>query len=302
MKVLYIVGNGFDLWHGLPTSYGDFYSRASEVLSEFEEYFVQYNDCSIPWSDFENNLGDYDWQTVFQEQELPDFQSESFKPSMMYGLEDGITEQTESLVSEITEEFETWIYTIDVGLANPKITFEPDSIFLSFNYTSTLQTVYGIDHDSIKHIHGNVDVNEPLIFGHCETREEESEIDEEGNSNRTMLSDSESAARRPFYAFKKPVEDILERFSSWMNSLDDVDAFVILGHSLNRVDIPYFKKIAEVNTSAKWVVSCHSDDDYRHHRGTLINIGITAENIHTCSLDEIQATLVSLRDSVVEID
>jgi len=302
MKVLYIVGNGFDLWHGLPTSYGDFYSRASEVLSEFEEYFVQYNDCSIPWSDFENNLGEYDWQTLFQEQELPDFQSESFKPSMMYGLEDGITEQTESLVSGITEEFETWINTIDVGFANPKISFEPDSIFLSFNYTSTLQTVYGIEPDSVKHIHGNVDVNEPLIFGHCETREEESEIDDEGNSNRTMLSDSENAARHPFYAFQKPVENILEIFTPWMNSLDDVDAFVILGHSLNRVDIPYFQKMSEVNTSAKWVVSCYSQNDFRTHRETLTQIGVPSENIHTCNLEQIQATVQSLRESLVEFD
>jgi len=285
MKVLYILGNGFDLWHGLPTSYGHFYDQAAQSLDELEEYFVQYNDLSIPWSDFENNLGDYDWQTLFQEQELPDFESDNFRPSM---------------VSDITNEFETWLNTIEVSSVNPKISFESDSIFLSFNYTSTLQSVYGIDSARINHIHGNVDNHEPLIFGHCETREEESEIDEEGNSNRTMLSDAESAARHPFYAFQKPVERVLESITSWMNTLGDIDAFVILGHSLNRVDIPYFKKILEINNRANWVVSCYSQNDYQAHRETLTQISIPTENIHTCSLDDIQSTLKSLRESVVE--
>jgi hypothetical protein len=302
MKILYILGNGFDLWHNIPTSYGDFYSYAAQSLEEFEEYFEQYNDQSIPWSDFENNLGEYDWQLLYQEQELPDVSSDDFRPSMVYGLEDGIKEQTENLVSEITEEFELWINSIEISNVRPQTYFESDSIFLSFNYTSTLQTVYGIDSTRMKHIHGNVDNHEALVFGHCETREEEPEIDVEGDSNRGMFSDAESAARHPFYAFKKPVEHILERFTSWMNTLDDVDAFVILGHSLNRVDIPYFRKIVEVNTSAIWVVSCYSKDDYRQHRETLINIGIPAGNIHTCSLDQIQTTVQSLNENLVGID
>ena len=39
MSVLYIIGNGFDLEHGLPTSYLAFRSYAGESLSILEEYF-----------------------------------------------------------------------------------------------------------------------------------------------------------------------------------------------------------------------------------------------------------------------
>jgi hypothetical protein len=41
MTTLYIIGNGFDLWHGLPTGYGDFYEHAKEALDEMEAYYVR---------------------------------------------------------------------------------------------------------------------------------------------------------------------------------------------------------------------------------------------------------------------
>lgn len=43
-----------------------------------------------------------------------------------------------------------------------------ESIFLTFNYTDTLESVYCIDPDNIKHIHGYVkNKNEELVIGHC---------------------------------------------------------------------------------------------------------------------------------------
>ena len=95
LNVLYIIGNGFDKWHGLPTSYGDFYQYGGTTLDQFEGFF-EINNVTEPWSDFENNLGEYDWESLYYDHEQPDVGSESFRASHAYGLEDGIREQTES--------------------------------------------------------------------------------------------------------------------------------------------------------------------------------------------------------------
>ena len=39
MTTLYIIGNGFDLYHGLPTSYTDFYEFGKKLLDEIEDVF-----------------------------------------------------------------------------------------------------------------------------------------------------------------------------------------------------------------------------------------------------------------------
>ncbi len=62
MTSLYIIENGFDLWHGLPTGYIDFYEHAKEALDEMEAYYVSGDSLERPRHDFEDCLGTYDWQ------------------------------------------------------------------------------------------------------------------------------------------------------------------------------------------------------------------------------------------------
>lgn len=40
MTKLYIIGNGFDLWHGPPTGYDNFYIFTKELLDEMENYYI----------------------------------------------------------------------------------------------------------------------------------------------------------------------------------------------------------------------------------------------------------------------
>src|SRR5690606_39278694 len=84
------------------------------------------------------------------------------------------------------------------------IYLDPKALFLNFNYTDTLTELYGISRDRILYIHNNVnDQFGDLIFGHGQEQEDEpegDEIDENGDSNRTMFTDSERASRHPFYA------------------------------------------------------------------------------------------------------
>jgi hypothetical protein len=207
--------------------------------------------------------------------------SDYFKPSDVYGFQDELEQQTDEFVEGIRVKFCEWVDEIDVSSVSPSIAFDPYARFLTFNYTPTLQRVYGIEDKRILHIHGQAGVD-TLVFGHGIELVEEPEFDPEtGESNRTIFTDAEGFAKYPLYAFKKQVEEIIKRNQSYFVSLRDVSEVVIIGHSLNDVDLPYFREIASYARSCKWVVSCHEESDWKHHPSQLASCGISREMIFT---------------------
>lgn len=283
MTMLYIIGNGFDLWHDLPTNYSQLYEFAQDALDELESYFNIDITTSAPWCDFENCLGTYDWNLLYEDHDHTDVTAESFRPSEAYGLEDELTMQADELVQTIEEKFHQWIDGIDVSIARKKIKFNIDARYLTFNYTSTLQVVYGIDNDNVLHLHGRSDSMDQLVFGHCKTMAEESELDENGDSNRTMFSDAEGAAKYPFYALQKPSDKIIAKNREYFESLVGVKEIVVIGHSLNDVDLPYFQEVAEKTMGCRWLVYYYSKSEEKDHIRQLIKCGISKENIRTCT-------------------
>lgn len=69
-KSLFIIGNGFDLAHGMATRYADFkrwliLNGRIDVIHELQSAFpVQKDNEFLLWSDFENALGLYDLDKV----------------------------------------------------------------------------------------------------------------------------------------------------------------------------------------------------------------------------------------------
>ena len=284
MNTLYIIGNGFDLWHELPTSYARFHDYADGKLDMLKLYFC----IDAPdWSDFEESLGTYDWKQLYGDYDYTDSSSEDFRPSDTYGLQDELANQGEHIVHSIRECFHEWITTIDVTRASKKMQFEDSDRFLNFNYTSTLQRVYRISDHNVHHIHGRSDTSDDLIFGHLETMEEEPEQDINGDSNRTMFTDAESAAKHPFYALQKPVHDIIEHNQTLFQSYASVTSIIVIGHSLNRIDLPYFQEIARYAVDAKWKVCCYKNEDQHHHSQQLISCGVQQDKIEFCTYADI---------------
>ena len=121
MKTLYIIGNGFDLWHELPTGYNDFYDFAKDFLDEIEEYYSFDLRYHQPWHDFENALGNFDAENFLSIHNEVDVNSEDFRPRDIYGLEDELTEQTKIHVSNIEEAFTDWVNSIDVTDTDKKL-------------------------------------------------------------------------------------------------------------------------------------------------------------------------------------
>lgn len=283
MKTLYIIGNGFDLWHGLATDYGSFYEHAKKALDEMEAYYISAGPAEKPWHDFENCLGTYEWKYLYDAFNEIDVSAESFRPSDAYGLEDELVERSKELVESIEELFHEWVSDIDISIAAKKVAFDKHAQFLTFNYTETLQKTYGIPSSSVLHIHGSVAAYDKLIFGHGESREEEPEIDENGDSNRSMFTDAENAAKYPFYAFQKPVGELIAKHGGYFSSLLGITKVIVIGHSLNDIDLPYFREVAKNTSGCTWVVYCYRESDGDHHRRQLVRCGVDACRIETCA-------------------
>lgn len=282
METLYVIGNGFDLHHNLPTSNGHFHKYVSannnDIENVFEEFFKFRTDDNTLWENFEHDLGTFDSDSFFDNNNHLDINDDNFRPSFTYALEDDLIEQVEQLNIDIRNAFEDWIESIKISGTRKKIELEKDAFFLSFNYTLTLEEVYKIQKDKIWHIHGDIS-NGELIFGHNKTISEKPELDENGDSNRTIFSNSESVAKTLFYNFQKPVESIIADNKNKFESFSEIKNIYVLGHSLNQIDNPYFKEINNCAKFAKWNVSYYRIAEKERHLSTLNRIGVAKKSI-----------------------
>ncbi|MFN3880103.1 MAG: bacteriophage abortive infection AbiH family protein [Nitrincola lacisaponensis] len=288
MRKLYIIGNGFDLWHDLPTGYDQFCKFAKETLEEIENYYLLDATKEVPWHDFENSLADFNWSEFFDCHNHLNVDSENFRPSFTFGLEDDLREQADQIVEKIRDCFRDWVNGIDASVAERRLAIKEDSQYINFNYTSTLETIYGIDKNNVLHIHGRAEACDELIFGHGKTMLEEPELDVNGDSNSTMFSDAEGAAKYPFHALKKPVNEILERNKRFFNSLKNIDEILVIGHSLNNIDLPYFKKLAKCAQNTEWLVCCYNIEKKEDHVQKLVECGALRERIRVCEYSELE--------------
>ncbi|MTJ02659.1 bacteriophage abortive infection AbiH family protein [Idiomarina piscisalsi] len=274
---LYIIGNGFDLWHCLPTGYDSFYKFGKETLDELENFYDVGVSHIGPWHDFENTLGQFNCDDFFDSNNHIDVISDSFRPSFLYSLEDDLSEQSEVHVEAIKDLFCTWVEGIDISGVNKKLEFSEDDIFINFNYTSTLEIAYGVSEHRILHVHGRAGHSSDLIFGHGVVLRQEPELDEYGDSTRTMFTDAKNASMYPLYAFKKPVENVLEKNQRFFDSLSDISNVIVIGHSLNSIDLPYFKRVVQVVGTVSWVVYIYDIDQKHSVMETLVSCGVKKE-------------------------
>lgn len=301
-STLYVIGNGFDQRHGLKSSYGEYHKYAKENTPNVENFLYLYfilkekqdiEDDKYWWCDFENNLASFDAKQFYSDH---DNVSEGFwdqeNPSWSdyNGVEDEIIDESDKMHSEIRESFWNWINDIsETEIEQRNMHFEKDALFLSFNYTPTLEKVYNIP--NVFHIHGYIgdDNEEKLVFGHgMEVLEGEiPELDENGESNRTPSYDAEAASHALFYQFQKPVKDIIDKNLFFFDSLKYIEKVVVLGHSLNEIDMPYICKIRDsISDSSSWIIVCYTDDDRQRAKTVMENIGVAADSRKLLSWEE----------------
>ena len=236
MRKLYIIGNGFDISHHLPTKYINFkdYLKGHnlELFSILNSNEI-YSEDEL-WTDFESALGHPSIAFIN-------------KINNLFGMKNVIGK---NLIDSIKEELGKWICSIGYDDVKPKFKFSENDIFFSFNYTDTLGQVYNIDFDKIKYIHkyaGAHYFGEKLIFGHNNKDFNEYEI-----------------LRESF----KDVQNIIKENDNWFDKLNliGIDCIEVIGFSYNNIDYPYFKRIKECCPNAKWILNWFNDDDFQKRK------------------------------------
>lgn len=189
MKTLYLIGNGFDIQHGIHTSYSDFRNYLEKnhesFLTSFEAmYHIQPLDDTEPWySDTaqerwkESVIKDL-WQSFEEEIGHPDVEGmHDMASSLTDGMPaDGVKDTLDNywrdqygFSSDLQRYVLEWLQSIDTSGVSPikKCLIENDSdVFINFNYTDILERVYGVK--NVLHLHGGVPScsEVPPIMGH----------------------------------------------------------------------------------------------------------------------------------------
>lgn len=287
MTTLVILGNGFDIWHDLPTSYWHFYKKYGSYLEDHTQYFIDFYNHDTEWNNFEESLGSFDYDSFHDHAAWqPSLEEMADNPSSLYGFQDEITIKKDELVGDITSSFEDWISSVDVKKAKQLISLPESFRFINFNYTTTLQDVYGIPEKNILHIHGKV--RRGIIFGH--SNNSSVSIQE---TDQPWFEDSQRDASTVSSVFHKPVDEILKRNKDQILQYGDVTNIVVIGHSINDIDIPYFKCILNSYPDAEWKNYNYQNFDEgidevseTHHK--LINAGVPEEKLTSTSSEELK--------------
>jgi hypothetical protein len=263
-----MIGNGFDLHHGIASRYSDFgrYVEAVDptTFSLIHDYLSVDQDF---WNCFEERLATFDSDLIIDHANefLVPYSTEDWSDAYHHDFEYEIEQVVQGLSSKMRGRFAKWIRTLNIPAqgAVPLIScIDPASRFLNFNYTPTLQQLYGVPDANVLHIHGSsLNPDSDIVLGHGWKRSAEEmlsrHIDEETD---TRVAGGLRQIDNYFADTFKPTEKIIADNRAFFDGLAGTTKILVLGHSLAEVDAIYFEEIVKrVNPSARWVISYHEE-------------------------------------------
>ncbi|MDG0390986.1 bacteriophage abortive infection AbiH family protein [Klebsiella pneumoniae] len=279
---LYIIGNGFDIRHGLPTRYKHFKSYVAKNDKELYDAIEEYIPAGDEWNELESALGEIDYELILQNSEmfLVTYNTEDWSDAYHHDYQYEVDKITRMLSARLKEQFADWVKGINIADAYNSEQYIPpiprESLYFSFNYTNTLQQIYAVPDAQIMHIHGNCSYDEDLILGHS-FRVEKSLNPYIGPDQDIRIAEAYDSIDKYFGNTFKPSEDIIKEENVFFSSLKNVDEVIVLGHSLAEVDGEYFSEINKsIQKSARWIVALYKGEE---KSGSLEDYDVRASNI-----------------------
>lgn len=293
MSLLYIIGNGFDLHHGMRSSFTHFKeyvrNRDRDVFDACEKLLPARGD----WSNLEEALGSVDSEDLLSEGDsfLVSYGADNWSDSSHHDFQWAVDKAATSISSCLVALLTDWISTMDEGCRDPKVllALDDDARYFSFNYTKTLSDIYQIPKEQVCFPHGSIsDDPANLILGHAWEAHDrlQDQADEESDMRVT-----EALVRIDDY-FKesyKPCSEIIESLSEYFESLQLVDQVSVLGHSLHEVDQDYYHAIIDsISPAAQWTVTYHSNADLRQNVDRCAQLGIEGDYVNHITMSDLQ--------------
>ncbi len=275
-KTLFIIGNGFDCYfHNLPTRYLDF---KKYLMERFPDYDIDFDGILSPrlmpdgeekydddelvgaiirmldscagkdWCDLEGCLGEAFIHGIVGDNEW------LLKPINIEDEDDDAPYKAvmdnEDISGDLTGAFrmvrilfEDWVRKELPYLDYEKIQRKStpnlkDSLFLSFNYTPTLESVYGIQSEQVCHIHGDCrDKSSKIYFGH-------------GNCNEVDVESWYWGIKEAFdrlqEELRKDTDCALYNNAAFFDKLKSITDVYSYGFSFSDVDMIYIDRISKI--------------------------------------------------------
>lgn len=266
---LYIIGNGFDMHHGLKSGYSNYRKWLEGNDRKLYERLREYYDVDDDnwWWQFEQSLGypamsDYIERTALENE--PDYGSDDFRDRDYHAGQIQAEDEIGGLVQKIRDSFTEWVATLSLPLSDKKISLDQeDAYFINFNYTDTLQSVYNVSDENVLSIHGNVTKGTELVLGHNRTYED---IDTELAERYDNLSDDgedyihqsvRGEVVSQISSLRKNTSEIILANKKTFDSLKDVNHVFVYGLSFSPIDTPYIDELIshiDKNT-VQWTLS-----------------------------------------------
>lgn len=309
---LWIIGNGFDLHHGLHTRYLDYKAYLCQQNNTCASKYCQIQPNKLPQEVCRNCCKGKDGNSSCPVRRFNALPREDMKEDLWCDLEEACSFDIDGLLKrldgwhgnrsgELDESaaegllyddlrfakdftkswFPKWVRKVEKELSKKGEkdqsvdVDELDDAFLTFNYTTTLQKIYGIPKERILYVHGCITQADeyPLVFGSPDITNEaiaaaikryaqsrELKVEQEGRLHSRL---SELTA-----ALKKEIQSRLIEARRFVyrrcNDLSTVKEVVVAGHSLGRIDRPYFDFLTEYFRSVKWRFLFHGERDLKN--------------------------------------
>lgn len=294
-RTLYIVGNGFDLFHGLATSFIDFKDHVSERAVDVYRAVDRYIDVKENWSDLEASLATLDTDGVIQDlgHFAASYGSDDWSDSGHYDFQYEVENVIAALSVNMLKALGNWISELPVSSVLPRLSYLPrDALYLTFNYTDTLERTYSIPSGNVLHIHGQAGIDgSELVLGHAwaaaqRTPLNDSRLIEEQDPRSTEVNE---LLEEYFFGTFKDSQRIIDDFQPAFAALEGVRKVILLGHSLGEVDRQYFSELLRRKNilEAQWIVACRSLEEAAEKSEVLYYLGVPERNLQTLPWDQL---------------
>jgi len=310
-KTLFIIGNGFDCYgHGLSTKYLDFRKYLtcrypnynlefdgileSHIMPDGDVYYDQ-NDlvgsiislidsCTGKgWGDLEAASGAAYVESILERNEwyFNDVNWDDDEREIrnaVYDNED-LSNSVAGGFGQLRNFFEDWAFN---ELANIDFSYKrklkkpsfKHSVFLNFNYTSTLEDLYHVPSQNVCHIHGYAkDIKSKIMFGH-------------GEDENIEIPDTYYGAQNAFDSLlrylHKDTDDAIRKNISFLNKLKGITKIYSYGFSFSDVDMCYIDEITKrLNPNkVRWYFNSF---DWQNNKENIEKVRSRGYKIRQCS-------------------
>lgn len=291
-KRLYIIGNGFDIFHGVKSRYSDFKDYVEKNDNDLFEALEEYFNTDELWSDFEETLAYIDTDKIVDDASdfLVSYGADDWSDAYHHDYQYEVQRAIDVVTVALKEHFTKWILSLDIP-DGVKLKLPSTSLYLTFNYTDTLERNYKIPSSKIVYIH-NKAINETstLILGHSRQPTPDNSFDKETDweDQDVRVSEGNRILDKYFEETYKNTDTIIKEKHSFFKQLSDIEEVFVLGHSISPVDLKYFQAVFNsVSQNSTWTVSYYSDDQKDRLKETLISIGVSVDKINLVKLTDL---------------